>query len=191
MEGLRLPNGPFLSSFGVSELQVLSWNGRGICMSDPGQRLSMGCHIKRLAKVGHILCFQEVHGVEGDIFLQFGAWLPSWKIFVSPFLHPDGTANSASGGVVIAVCPAIALVANFEERFLVPGRCMGLSIFVEDKVLTVVNIHNYGYTRAQVKSLGSHLSHIAHNGKVNPLCCFGMCVGDFNIKAENEKSFKI
>ena len=129
--GGRLPN-DFISSFGVSELQVLSWNGRGICMSDPDQRHAMGGQVARLAKVGHILCLQEVHGLCGDILLQFRVWLPGWRIFVSPFFHPDGTANPASGGVVTAICPAISLVANFEEQCLVPGRCIGISISVGD-----------------------------------------------------------
>ena len=35
------------------------------------------------------------------------------------------------------------------------------------------------------------MSTIAHCVKVNPLTCFGLCIGDINIKAENEKSFKI
>ena len=61
---------------GFEQLSFLFWNGRGICMANTKTRSSMGSHIKRLGKVGHGLCFQERHGLEGDYFSQFSSCLP-------------------------------------------------------------------------------------------------------------------
>ena len=108
-------------------------------MVDPDARVSMSNHIKRLAKVGHILCLQEVHGYWGDILHSFKGWFPGWKIFGSPSLNPDGTTNHTSGGVVVAVCPTLASVAYFEEHSIIPGRAFGLSVLVGDEVLYVLS----------------------------------------------------
>ena len=83
-------------------------------MVDHDARISMSRHVKRLAKLGHILCFQEVHGSLGDVLLSFREWLPDWKMFGLPSGNPDGTFNHSSGGLVIAICPNIASAANFE-----------------------------------------------------------------------------
>ena len=94
-------------------------------MVDHDARISMSRHVKRLAKLGHILCFQEVHGSLGDVLLSFREWLPDWKIFGSPSVNPDGTFNHSSGGLVIAICPNIASVANLKNTLLSLGGLWG------------------------------------------------------------------
>ena len=160
-------------------------------MVDPVARNSMSDHSKRLAKVGHILCFQEVHGFWGDVMLTFQGWLPGWHIFASTSINPDGTPNHNSGGVVFAVCPTIASVACFEECYLVPGRAMGLSVWVGQEVLHILNVHNFGLSITEIKLIGEYLNSVANSVKANPSQCFGAALGDLNLKAQNEKSFKI
>jgi len=151
----------------------------------------MGRVIQRFAANRHILCFQEVHGLEGEVLHHFEALLPRWKIFCSSSLDQDGLPMANAGGVVTAICPELAAQANFEERCLVPGRCVAVSILAGARVLTVLNLHNYGLQTSQVQFLATYLSSLAINIKVNPCARFGILVGDLNIKAENEKSFKV
>ena len=55
-----------LSLAGV-ELQVLSWNGQGICLFLAPDRLKMGPIIAKYMHNRHVVSFQEVHGSRDDI----------------------------------------------------------------------------------------------------------------------------
>ena len=180
-----------LPSFGVEELQILSWNGGGICLSNGADRVTMGIHLKRLSKAAHILCLQEVHGEEGDTFHQLSNWLPGWKILVSCSLRSDGTFNGGAGGVAIAICPLLNNLAICNPQCVVPGRCLGTSICLGDKVLTVCNVHNYGLSFADTRSIKDFLFLLGSGIEVDPTRRIGILIGDLNIKAEHEKSFKI
>ena len=59
-----------LSAVGV-ELQILSWNGQGICLFHGPDRVKMGPLIARYVHDRHIVCFQEVHGNRDDILWTF------------------------------------------------------------------------------------------------------------------------
>ena len=143
LEGCTLPNSQTfrtnfpISKFGVDELQILTWTGRGIYLSDIFARKFAGVHVKRISYLAHILCFQEVHGKEGDVFHQLSAWLPGWKIFVSSSFNMDGTINGKARGVATAICPKLCSMAIYEPQYLVPGRCLVSSVSVGDKVLSV------------------------------------------------------
>ena len=84
-EGGRLPNYPIscpLDAIG-SELRILSWNGRGICMHDPAKRRTQGLKVQCYSKGCHVLCIQEVHGFASEMLHTFTRWLPGWKFVVS------------------------------------------------------------------------------------------------------------
>ena len=195
--GCSLPNSQFfpdsfpISGFGVSELQILGWNGRGICLADPAARSSMGCHVKRISKLAHILCFQEVHGLSGDVVHQFNVWLPGWTCLSSHALNDDGCSSPNSGGVVTLVCPKLCAGANFDTQVLVPGRCICTPVLSGDRVLTVCNVHNYGLSLFEIKSIKSFLFNLCSNIEFSPSKMLGILIGDINTKAEHERSFKI
>ena len=196
MKGGRLPNALFpgsfpISEFGVSELQILSWNGRGVCMADSVSRSSMGCHVRRVSKLAHILCLQEVHGLEGDIVHQMSVWLPGWRCFASHSLNEDGSANPNAGGCCTLICPGVCALANFEHLDIVPGRCIGTSILTGDKSFSVCNVHNYGLSLRDIKTIKNFLVTLSSNVGLFPTKSFGVLVGDINIKAEHEGSFKV
>ena len=137
MEGGSLPNPASfpihfpLHCFGVEELQVLAWNGSGICLADRAARIAMGHHIKRPANSAHILCFQEVHGEEGDAFHQLSRWLPGWKISVSCSIRAVALLMVVLGGVAMAICPKLKDVSICNTQYIVLGRCMASSICVK------------------------------------------------------------
>ena len=125
-EGRRIPNPPpSLSPFflGVEGLKVVSWNGRGICHSDPAARASAGIVLQNIGRQAHVLCLQEVHGHEKEVVSQLGLWLPGWKFWASMVRRIDGTANFRAGGVVIGVCTEIAqLATSASHTVLIKGR---------------------------------------------------------------------
>ena len=65
------------------ELQVASWNGRGIVVHRAHSYFDMGNALRKLAVNRHILCFQEVHGHSVAVVASFGRWLPGWNIVPS------------------------------------------------------------------------------------------------------------
>jgi len=188
----RVPNmNNVLLSFGHDEIQFLSWNGRGICVSDSFERSRLGNMVRKLSNGRQVLCFQEVHGLEAEIIHQFQVWLPGWKIFCSVSISADGTQSPGAGGVVTAICPKLKGMANLMDTVLVPGRCLVTSILLGSKVLTVLNLHNYGFKVPQVQRIGNFMSSLALDVKNDPSSQIGILLGDLNIKAEDERSFKV
>ena len=102
----------------------MSWDGRGIFLADSMKRKLKGSHLVKLACKAHVLCLQEVHGLRGDVEHAIGRLLPGWRVLYSPSVHRDGTFDPHSGGVATLLCPSLAAVANFDEQFVVPGRCL-------------------------------------------------------------------
>ena len=144
-----------------------------------------------LSKLAQVLCFQEVHGTMGDILAQFRHWLPGWAIFASCCFNDDGSCNPSAGGLVTAICPAICEVAICESQIIIPGRSSCVSILSRGKVLSVLNVHNYGLTFREAKIIRDFLRELRVSIEDEPTKAMGLLVGDLNIKAEHEKSFKI
>ncbi len=92
--------------------------------------------------------------------------------------------------MVLAFCPQLTLLASFANTVLVHGRCIGTRISYLDKVLTVVNVHNYGLSSAQISRIGNYLSSSAQNVTISLVNQFSLFLGDLNIKAEDERCFK-
>ena len=109
----------------------------------------------------------------------------------SPSVHGDGTFDPHSGGVATLICPSLAAVANFDNQFVVPGRCLASSLKVRNKCLSVCNVHNYGLSISDVRAIKDFLSLLCSSIELNPTSMLGILVGDVNIKAEHERSFKI
>ena len=151
----------------------------------------MSSKVVQLAAFADVLCFQEVHGREGEVSSLFGRLLPGWKILVSSPRSMDGLQQHKAGGVVIAVAPHLKDLATFEDHFVIPGRCIGISISIRGKCLTVINLHNYGLFANQVRAIGRFMSSLAVGIKASPHCLSGLLVGDLNIKAEHERTFKV
>ena len=171
--GGRLPNANLLPlALAGVELQVLSWNGQGICLFHGPDRLKMGPIISRYSRNRHIVCFQEVHGNRDDILLTFSQWLPGWSLFVSGCLDSQGFAAPGSGGVVTAICPNLSRLCSFEERILVNGRCLLVSLCSHSlglyKRVHIINLHNYGLTGGQVSSIGEELDKIFRTMRFDP-----------------------
>mgnify|MGYP000686098511 CR=1 FL=1 len=128
--------------------------------------------------------------MDAEIQTQLEHWLPGWTIFVSAAQNRDGSEAPGTGGMVLAFCPQLSLVATFANTVLVHGRCIGTKISYRDKILTVVNIHNYGLSPTEIHRIGNYLSESAQNVSISPVNQFSIFVGDLNIKAEDEKCFK-
>ena len=179
------------SELGVEELQVLSWNGRGIFLANSAKRKLKGAQLVKLACKAHVLCLQEVHGLEADVEHSISLLLPGWKVLYSPSVHRDGTFDPHSGGVATLICPRLAAVANFGREFVVPGRCLVTSLKVRNKCLSVCNIHNFGLSISDIRAIKDFLFMLRSSIELNPTSMLGSLVGDVNIKAEHERSFKI
>ena len=123
----------------VEELQVMSWNSRGSFLSVETRRKLKGSHSAKSACRAHVLCLQEVHGLWGDVVHSLGLLLPGFKAMYSLSVHRAGTFDPHSGGVAALLCPSSAAVANFEEQFVVPRKCLASSFKVRDKTSTVRN----------------------------------------------------
>jgi len=192
----RLPNANLLplSAVGV-ELQVLSWNGQGICLFHGPDRLAMRPIVAKYVKDRHVVCFQEVHGNRDDILLTFSQWLPGWSIFVSGCLDSQGFASPGSGGVVTVVCPNLSRMCSFEERILVDGRCLLVSLCSNTlglyKRVHILNLHNYGLSGVQVDGIGQKLDEFFQGNAARPMEEFGILIGDLNFLAADERVFKV
>ena len=124
--------------------------------------------VRKLSVGAHILCFQEVHGKDCEIPEHFGSSLPSWRIRWSTPRSGDDLQMHTSGGVVIVVAPHLALMDNFEDRLIIPGRCIGISVLGWDKFLSVINLHNYGLLASQVNAIGNFMSSLVYRIRVSP-----------------------
>ena len=131
----------------------MSWNGRGIFLSDPIKGKLKGSHLAKLACKAHVPCLQEVRGLRGGFEHSFGLLLPGLKVLYSPSVNRDGTFDLHSGVVAALLCPSLCAVANFEEQIVVPGRCLAAPLKVRDEILIVCNVHNYGSSVADIKAL--------------------------------------
>ena len=110
------------------ELQVASWNGRGIVVRRSHEYFEMGNAIRKLAFNKHILCSQEVHGHSVAVRASFDRWLPGWNIVPSLCVDYQGFPDPASGGVVIAICLKSPSICEIEPLEIVPGRCLSVSL---------------------------------------------------------------
>ena len=112
-----------------SELQVLSWNGRGIVVHRTKEFHNQATAIKRLSNNRDVLCFQEVHGKSPAVKAFFSRVLPGWHVCLSVCRNEDWSEDPSSGGVVIVVCPRLSRVCNIELLEIVPGRCISVSLW--------------------------------------------------------------
>ena len=158
-------------------------------MANPTHRSRMGDKIRSISKGIHILCLQEVHGLEGEAALFLSGILPGWKVCHSACLSGDGLALRASGGVLIAICPILMIDSVLTETVLIPGRCMGITLLQGDKKIMVGNMHNFGLSGEQIRCVSDFASttRLLVNG--DPSRNFGILVGDFNFLARGESKF--
>ena len=191
LAGRRLPStAPFL--FGNTDFKVVQYNGRGILLADPCARQLVCNTIKQLSRSAHVLCLEEVHGHSQEIEKCLSLWLPGWKIFASSAHCADGSHNFGAGGVVIALCPAVAAGAvSIIPNILVKGRCNSVSINFAGGRICIINIHNYNLLKTQIQKIGAFLARIAAVDRTNPTENFSLLVGDFNFLAEGDHRFKI
>ena len=55
----------------------------------------------------------------------------------------------------------------------------------------IVNLHNFGFTRAQVLIVGAHLDRLFIRDRAQPDTSFSLLVGDVNFRADDEQRFKV
>ena len=77
------------------------------------------------------------------------------------------------------------------EQATIPGRCMSVSVSRGDNVTPISSLHEYGLSIQQVQLVGYKMSFIGSFVKAPLECRIAALVGDCNIRAEGEKSFKI
>ena len=160
-------------------------------MRDKLKRKAMGKEVRHLSSLAQVLCFQEVHGYPADILHQFRRWLPNWCIYVSGFEDGEGNPFPNAGGIVTALCPVLCEMAICQSQIIIPGRCSCVSILAGGKVLSVLNVHNFGLSFRQAKIIRDFVNELSVNVNASPTTSLGLLVGDINIKAEHERSFKI
>ena len=144
-----------------SELQLLSWNGRGIVVHRTKDLHNQGAAIRRLSNNRDILCFQEVHGKSPAVKAFFNRNLPGWHISLSVCRDLQYSEDPSLGGVVIAICPKLNGVCNIVPLEIVPGRCLSVSLWALvsgiERNLHIVALHNFGLSNENVFSIGSVL----------------------------------
>ena len=84
--------------------------------------------ISNFVKNRHIVCIQEIHGNMADLSLSFSQWLPGWLIARSSCCDSGGFESPASGGLVIAICFMLRGLCTIEDRVIVPGRCLSVTL---------------------------------------------------------------
>ena len=121
----------------------------------------MGSTTSSFARNRHVVCFQEVHGNMADILLSFTRWLPGWLIVRLSCCDSDGFDDPAFGAVVIAICSMLRGLCPVEDRAIVPGRCLSVTLCSDSsglhKRVHILNLHNYGFTGGQVSAVGAVL----------------------------------
>ena len=153
-----------------SDLQVLSWNGRGIVVHRSKEFFNQGAAIRRLSINRHVLWFQEVHGKPLAVQAFFNRILPGWHIVSSVCLDFQEFEDPAAGGVVIAICPKLSSVCNVEPLEIVPGRCLSVSLWAQisgiSRNLHILTLHNYGLSSEQVSAVGAVLDRVGDRKSV-------------------------
>ena len=128
--GDRVPNVNLMPLALVgSELQLLSWNGRGIVVHRTKEFHNQGAKIRKLSINRDILCFQEVHGGSPAVKAFFTRNLPGWHISLSVCKDLQYSEDPSSGGIVIAICPKLNRVCSIVPLEIVPGRCLSVSLW--------------------------------------------------------------
>ena len=140
----------------------------------------MGSTMSSFAKNRHVVCFQEVHGNMADIVLSFTQWLPGWLIVRSSCCDSDGFDAPASVGVVTAICPMLRGLCTVEDRVIVPGRCLSVTLCPDSfglrKRVHILNLHNYGFTGGQVSAVGAVLDKNFQDSVSRPKEEFGVII---------------
>ena len=178
-----------------SELQLLSWNGRGIVVWRSKEHHEQGAAIRRLSNNRHILCFQEVHGKSFAVKAFFNRILPGWHISLSVCKDCQDFEDPSSGGVVIAICPRLSRECNIELLEIVPGRCLSVSLWARisgiKRNLHILTLHNFGLSNEQVSAVGNILNTIGDTCRRFPTQDFACLIGDFNFSAREDRIFKV
>ena len=119
----------------------------------------MGLKVQQFANKFSILCLQEVHGEEAEIMLFLSRILPGWKCFISASRSIDDLDCPGAGGVVSAISPRLCSQVNRFELFnLYSGRCISVSMWIENSKINIINIHNFEIPKQHVLGIGRHLS---------------------------------
>ena len=204
--GASCPNSYLPMALVGGEVQILTWNGRGICMVDSEGRRRMKTAVQRLAAHKHVLRFQEVHGKEGEISDTFRRWLPGWRISVSVCRGDDELQLHTMGGVVTAICPVLADRVQISDVVLAHGRCIftelafpketeprvgGCGSALHSRAVYIGNIHNYGLKSVHLNGISRHLAHLRDKVQADPISFMAVLVGDFNFRHRGDRDFKV
>ena len=140
--GERAPNYSLLPiSLCGDNLQIASWNGRGIVVHRPHEYFDMGNAIRKLADNRDILCFQEVHGYSAAVLTSFKRWLPGCNIMHSGCVDAQNFADPASGEWVIAICQRFVLFVRLSpKRLYLVGAFLSLCLPIGPKLSPVKSL---------------------------------------------------
>ena len=187
--GSRGPNTtPFpFNILGDTAFKVVSWNTQGLAVKSPIARARSFEYLRKLSYNRHIICLQEVHGLEEEVLAAVRSNLPGWGCFHSPTLNPDGIFAGGKAGVAILICPVITQVARTIHRVLVPGRAQLANIVFpggdsEPRTLSILNVHNFGLSRSMVLEIGAVVDDLVARDASQPHKSTSMLVGDLNCR---------
>ena len=158
-------------------------------MVNPRDKSRKGDYLRNFGKKVHILCLQEMHGLEVEVNQFLARVLPHWKIFHSACVSSDGLQLHSSGGIVIAICPELMVGSVCVETVLVPGRCLAVSLFNSGRVLSVFNTHNFGLDNHSIRDINNMASSVRAQVVAEPTRNFACFVGDLNFSAPGESKF--
>ena len=86
-------------------------------------------------------------------------------------------------------------MCTFEERVIVPGRCLSVALCLNSfglrKRLHILNLHNYGFSGAQVAAVGVALDKCFADSVSKPKEEFGVLIGDYNFIAKDDRVFQV
>ena len=184
-------NNSFIYSLFNNTIKIVSWNGRAVIAASPRWRRPKMSILWKLIHTNDIILLQEVHGSETSLLLLLSR-LANTHFLVYSFCASSNDHSDTGGVVILVRKSAFPDFSFFDSRSEIPGRAMFLALrHPSGFVFKVWNIHNYGFTVAQYRTLTNHIHTDASKAKSDPLSYFTVVGGDFNQHRDDSIRFNL
>ena len=185
------PSTPFPWTQLGDSIRILSWNCRGLVVSDPSDRRKFLAFLRDLVKGANIVCLQEVHGLSYETQSEISILLPGWTVLYSAVRGPDGVQIPGAGGVAVLLEPKFQSFATWDNFELTPGRVQFVPINFGNKTLNIFNIHNYGLAESDVRCVGERILLCSRFDSSHPDLSASFVLGDLNYLSGRESPLKL
>ncbi len=169
---------PFAGTGPLMGLSVATWNANLLLNMDRKARSRKRHLLSKLLRTADIKLLQEVHGDAVGLALRFPDIPRRCHVFDSPGF------SSAVGGLFTCVTKRLEVSrGGLSSSAVAPGRALRVTVTDGPRSTCVWNLHNFGLTQEQVRSVADGIAVDVTRSNRDPLASTCIVAGDFNFAA--------